>query len=207
MSDTSILPVAENQLSKKENNTVQISHESCDIYYCTGEQELLFLTTDAAKVLDEHASEIMTAVDEFHQANEEYSKAVEEFGVLNSKIEESSALTDKGSNVTHKEADLSEKRDALQKIMGKFSSEGAGYEDVVELIPISRKNGGAGAKKRYSFAKKGYVDNLGAGVRHKVKFKQSDADNILKRENGNITGISVSKLKNKLKIWSLKIKA
>ena len=70
---------------------------------------------------------------------------------------------------------------------------------MVELIPISRKNGGAGTKKRYAFAKKGYVDNLGAGVRHKVKFKQSDADSILKRENGNITGISVSKLKKQIK--------
>ena len=59
MSDTSTLPVAENQLSKKENNTVQISHESCDIYYCTESQELLFLTTAAAKNIDEHASEIM----------------------------------------------------------------------------------------------------------------------------------------------------
>ena len=41
MSDTSTLPVAENQLSKKENNTVQISHESCDIYYCTESQVML----------------------------------------------------------------------------------------------------------------------------------------------------------------------
>lgn len=181
MSDTSTLPVAENQLSKKENNALQISHESCDIYYCTENQELLFLTTAAAKNLDEHASEIMTAVDEFHQANEGYSKAVEEFGVLNSKIEESAALTDKENNIASQEANLTSKRDAIQKVIGKFESEGAGYEDVVELIPISRKNGGAGTKKRYAFAKKGYVDNLGAGVRHKVKFKQSDADNISKK--------------------------
>ncbi|WFW13936.1 ATPase [Citrobacter freundii] len=199
MSETSTLPVAENQLSKKENNTVQISHESCDIYYCTENQELLFLTTAAAKNLDEHASEIMTAVDEFHQANEGYSKAVEEFGVLNSKIEESAALPDKESNISNQEANLTGKRDALRKVIGKFESEGAGYDDVVELIPISRKNGGAGTKKRYAFAKKGYVDNLGAGVRHKVKFKQSDADSILKRENGNITGISVAKLKKQIK--------
>ncbi len=199
MSDTSTLPVAENQLSKKENNTVQISHESCDIYYCTESQELLFLTTTAAKNIDEHASEIMTVVDEFHQANEEYSKAVEEFGLLNSNIEESAALTEKESNITNQEANLTDKRNALQKVIGKFESEGAGYDDVVELIPISRKNGGAGTKKRYAFAKKGYVDNLGKGVKHKVKFKQSDADNILKRENGNITGISVTKLKKQIK--------
>lgn len=47
---------------------------------------------------------------------------------------------------------------------------------------LSLENGGAGTKKRYAFAKKGYVDNLGAGVRHKVKFKQSDADSILKEK-------------------------
>jgi hypothetical protein len=96
----------------------------------------------------------MTAVDEFHQANEEYSKAVEDFGVLNSKIEESSALTDKETNISNQEANLTGKRDALQKVIGKFESEGAGYDDVVELIPISRKNGGAGTKKRYAFDKK-----------------------------------------------------
>lgn len=118
---------------------MQISHESCDIYYCTESQELLFLTTTAAKNIDEHASEIMTVVDEFHQANEEYSKAVEEFGLLNSNIEESAALTEKESNITNQEANLTDKRNALQKVIGKFESEGAGYDDVVELIPISRK--------------------------------------------------------------------
>lgn len=81
----------------------------------------------------------MTAVDEFHQANEGYSKAVEEFGVLNSKIEESAALPDKESNISNQEANLTGKRDALRKVIGKFESEGAGYDDVVELIPISRK--------------------------------------------------------------------
>ncbi|QGU89187.1 ATPase [Erwinia sorbitola] len=195
-------PDAVHTLSKKDNNTIKVEHESAEAWFCTGSQEIIFLTTQAAANLDRHAGEMMTVVDGFTQAKALYSEAIQEYGVLNSQISESAGLAVKEAEIARKENILAEKREALQEILGEFESSGAGYEDIVELIPIrERTNKGSRSRKgkRYAYAKKGYIDKLGTGVKHRVKFKESPGESIFIRDKkNNINKIATAKLKKQL---------
>ncbi|MEG2568551.1 MAG: hypothetical protein RSA84_20325, partial [Acinetobacter sp.] len=200
-------PVSQGQLDKKENNIITVEHESVDTYFITGTQELILLTAEASKELDEHAREIMTCVDEHHKASENYSAALENYGKVYSQPEKSAQLDDLEKEVVAAEKILQEKKDALQSTLGEFEATGTGYKEVVELIPIAtkKKQGSKrGVGSRYAFVKKGYIDKLGTGVRHKVKItgkdKASAEESIFTRDaNKNIKGINTQKIKNQLK--------
>ncbi|MGB2535656.1 ATPase [Hafnia paralvei] len=200
-------PVSQGQLDKKENNIITVEHESVDTYFITGTQELILLTAEASKQLDEHAREIMTCVDEHHKASENYSAALENYGKVYSQPEKSAELDNLENEVVAAEKILQEKKDALQSTLGDFEATGAGYKEVVELIPIAtKKKPGSkrGVGSRYAFVKKGYIDKLGVGVRHKVKItgkdKASASESIFTRDsNKNIKGINTQKIKNQLK--------
>ena len=199
-------PAGTNTLSKKESNVVDVMHDSVEIYFCTGTQELILLTPQAASALDRHAGQLMTVVNDYHTATLAYSAAVQDYGTSASNISESAALAVKEASVTNAENTLQQKRDAMQKLLGDFAADGAGYEQVSELIPVSTaKNSGtrSGPGKRYSYAKKGYIDKLGTGVRHRVKLKAGDKasakDSIFTRNNqGDIKGINTAALKKQI---------
>ncbi|WP_343645669.1 ATPase [Enterobacter sp.] len=199
-------PAGTNTLSKKESNVVDVMHDSVEIYFCTGTQELILLTPQAASALDRHAGQLMTVVNDYHTATLAYSAAVQDYGTSASNISESAALAVKEASVTNAENTLQQKRDAMQKLLGDFAADGAGYEQVAELIPVSTaKNSGtrSGPGKRYSYAKKGYIDKLGTGVRHRVKLKAGDKasakDSIFTRNNqGDIKGINTAALKKQI---------
>ncbi|MDZ4032548.1 ATPase [Kluyvera ascorbata] len=199
-------PAGTNTLNKKDNNAVDVMHESVDIYFCTGTQELILLTPQAASALDRHAGQLMTVVNDYHTATLAYSAAVQDYGTHASDISESAGLAVKEAAVTDAENTLQQKREAMQTLLGDFAAEGAGYEEVTELIPVHRakRNGTrSGPGKRYSYAKKGYIDKLGTGVRHRVKLKAADKasakESIFTRnKQGDIKGINTTALKKQL---------
>ncbi|WP_435952671.1 ATPase [Dryocola sp. BD626] len=199
-------PVAENTLSKKENNTVQVRHESVQAYFRIDTQEFIFLTDDASSALDEHATKLMVSVDAQQSAKAIYSLAVEEFGKVYSQPQRAAELASLEAQVVEAEKDLQKKQLELQDKLGEFAVDGAGYESVVELLPIATKNNqgrNRGVGSRYSYVKKGYYDRLGAGVKHKVKLKAKDkasaAESIFERDNdGRIKRIDTKKLKEQL---------
>jgi hypothetical protein len=193
-------PVAVNTLSRKENNVTEALHESAEAWFCTGTQEVLFLTPQAAAGLDRHSGKMMAVADEFTRAKTFYSAAIQDYGVQNALISESAALAEKEASVNRAENILAEKRDALRETLGKFDSSGSGYEAVVELIPVrERKKKGTRPGRRYAYAKKGYIEKLGGGVRHRVKFKESPEESIFTRDKkGSVKSISTEKLKKQL---------
>ena len=101
-------PVSQGQLDKKENNIITVEHESVDTYFITGTQELILLTAEASKQLDEHAREIMTCVDEHHKASENYSVALENYGKVYSQPEKSAELDNLENEVVAAEKILQE---------------------------------------------------------------------------------------------------
>ncbi|MCP2003027.1 UNVERIFIED_ORG: hypothetical protein J2Y78_001567 [Buttiauxella agrestis ATCC 33320] len=199
-------PVAVNMLSKKENNTVSAEHESVQAYFCTATEEFIFLTNDASTGLDSHAVELMTCVDAHKTAKGVYSLAIEQYGKVFSQPERSAELSALEAEVANAESTLQEKQKELQEKLGTFAADGIGYESVVELIPIATKNNqgrNRGVGSRYSYVKKAYYDNLGTGVKHKVKLKAKDetsaAESIFIRDDkNNIKGIDTKKLKEQL---------
>ncbi|AJJ11960.1 ATPase involved in DNA repair domain protein [Yersinia rohdei] len=194
-------PIAEGQLNKKNGGAVIAHHESVEIYFHHEDEELIFLTESAASELDSHARELMVCVDEHHQASEDYSFAIEKYGITYSQPAKNADLASLENKVSIAEKTLEIKKKALLKKLGKFNDSGAGYEKIVELIPIATKNNQSGKKgkgSKYIYVKKAYKDNLGKGIKHtvslKAKDKTSSPESIFKRDKkGNITNIDTKK--------------
>lgn len=199
-------PIAEGSLNKKEGSAVVAQHESVDIYFHHEEEELIFLTSSAASQLDSHARELMVCVDEHHQASEDYSLAIEKYGVIYAQPVKNAELPPLEEKVSAAEKILAEKKKSLLEKLGKFDDSGAGYEKVVELIPIATKknqSGRNGRGSKYIYVKKSFKDKLGTGVKHtvslKTKDKASSPESIFKRDKkGNIKNIDTKKMKEQL---------
>ncbi|MHC4058666.1 ATPase [Yersinia pseudotuberculosis] len=199
-------PIAEGQLNKKNGSAVVAHHESVEIYFHHEDEELIFLTESAASELDSHARELMVCVDEHHQASEDYSLAIEKYGITYSQPAKNADLASLENRVSIAEKTLEVKKKALLKKLGKFNDSGAGYEKIVELIPIATKNnqsGRQGKGSKYIYVKKAYKDKLGKGIKHtvslKAKDKASSPESIFKRDRkGNITSIDTKKMKEQL---------
>lgn len=200
-------PVAEGKLNKKEGSVVIASHESTTVYFDIKTEELIILKEKAAAELDQHASALMTLVDEVHKTNALYSAAIEAYGLVVPHPDRSAELAKLEANVSSAEKTLKDKKESLQKELGDFESKNAGYKEVVELIPIATKkqpgrNRGVGS--RYVYAKKGYIDKFGTGDSHRVSIRGRDRasaqESIFKRDaNGKIKSIDTQKLKSHLK--------
>lgn len=199
-------PVAEGKLNKREGSVTVAVHESVQSYFRTDSAEIIFLSDEVSSEIDTHATELMMCVDAHQNAKAVYSLAVEEYGKVYSQPQRAAELSILEAQTAKAEADLNEKQRDLQKKLGKFAVEGAGYDKVIELIPIATKSNQGkkrGVGSRYSYVKKEYYDNLGAGIRHKVKLKAGDkasaAESIFVRDKDQrITSIDTKKLKEQL---------
>lgn len=199
-------PVAEGKLNKIEGSVIVAVHESVQSYFRTDSAEIIFLSDEASSEVDKHASELMMCIDNHQNAKAIYSLAIEEYGKVYSQPQRAAELSILEAKTAKAEAELNEKQSDLQQKLGTFAVEGTGYDKVIELIPIATKrNQGKkrGVGSRYSYVKKEYYDNLGTGIRHKVKLKAGDkasaAGSIFVRDKDQrITSIDTKNLKEQL---------
>ncbi|EKY3200084.1 ATPase [Cronobacter turicensis] len=197
-------PVAQNTLSKKDRNTVDVFHTSATMYFRPDTEELIILAEEACDDFDRHWGELLAAVNDIHEAGREYSSAVENYGNAFSTPSENAGEGELEDRATTLQKTLDEKKAALQEKLGDFTP--AGYEAVVELIPvITKKKHGrrSGPGSKYVYVKKGYFDQLGAGKKHTVSLKAKDkasaAESIfIYDKDGNRKGIDTKKLKEQL---------
>ncbi|ALZ96290.1 MULTISPECIES: hypothetical protein [Enterobacteriaceae] len=200
-------PVAEGTLNKKEESAVVAHHESTLIYFSAEKEDLILLNEKIAFDLEQHAKKLMILVDKVHKAKEIYSSAIEAYGKMMSHPDRVAELPQLEANISEAEKKLADKKEDLQKELGDFESEGAGYKDIVELIPIkTKKQQGArqGIGSRYVYVKKSYIDNLGTGNIHRVSIRGRDRasakESIFNRDqNGNIKSINTQKIKEQLR--------
>jgi len=170
-------PAAEGQLNKSENSAVQVEHESTLIYFQPDTEELVLLAESASHEFDEHWTDLLLCVDDHHKANENYSSLIEKYGLLYAQPDKKIQLSEAEKAVQKAQDELAATQKALNKRIGDFASKGAGYKDVVELIPIkgtSNRGGRALAGSRYVYVQKTYYDDLGTGKRHNVKISGKD---------------------------------
>ncbi|MCZ7841438.1 ATPase [Leclercia adecarboxylata] len=197
-------PVAQNTLSKKNGNAVDVYHASATVYFRPDTEELIILAEEACDDFDRHWGELLTAVNDVHEAGKAYSSAIENYGNAFSTPSENAAEFELEDSATTQQKILDEKKAALRDKLGDFTP--AGYETVVELIPvITKKKHGrrSGPGSKYVYVKKGYYDQLGAGKKHTVSLKAKDkasaAESIfIYDKNGNRKGIDTQKLKEQL---------
>ncbi|WP_255485549.1 ATPase [Cronobacter sp. JZ38] len=197
-------PAAQNTLSKSDGNIVNAYHASAVVYFRPDTEELVVLTEDACDDFDRHWGELLAAVNDVHEAGKAYSSAVENYGNVFSNPSENAGEGGLEEQATTLQKTLDEKKKALQDKLGDFTP--AGYEAVIELIPlITKKKHGrrSGAGSKYVYVKKGYYDQLGTGKKHTVSLKAKDkasaAESIfIYDKNGNRKGIDTEKLKEQL---------
>lgn len=195
-----VTPVAEGQLNKTENSVVQAEHTTPLVYFKPDTEELVLLAETESALFDNHWRDMALCVDEHHKANAHYSSMIEQYGLLFSQPDKKDQLTAAEQAVIDAEKALEEKKAALKKRIGDFASGGAGYKDVVELIPIkgtSQNGGRALPGSKYIYVKKAYYDQLGTGARHNVSIRGEDRDSATSSiyQNGRI---DVKKLREQL---------
>ncbi|WP_168194470.1 ATPase [Leclercia sp. W17] len=198
------MPVAQNTLSKKDGNAVDVYHTSAIVYFRPDTEELIILAEDVCDDFDRHWGELLAAVNDVHEAGEAYSSAVESYGNIFSTPSENTSEAELENKATTLQKTLDEKKKLLQDKLGDFTPDG--YESVIELIPVvtNKKHGRrSGPGSKYVYVKKGYYDQLGAGKKHTVSLKAKDNENsaesiFIYDKNGNRKGIDTKKLKEQL---------
>lgn len=197
-------PVAQNTLSKKDQNTTDVYHESANVYFHPETEELIILSPDVSGAFDKHWGDLLNGVNDVHTASASYSSVVQKYGdalKMPSEVTAEKVFEDKAETL---QKILDAKKAALQDKLGDFSPKG--YKEVVELIPLitnGRHGRRTGMGSKYIYVKKGYYDDLGNGSRHnislKAKDKSSASESIYTYDSqGRRTGIDKNKLKAQL---------
>jgi len=189
-------PAAEHTLSKTEHNVKVVLHKSCQCYFRIETLELIFIDDADAASFEKIMNKLCALVDKHHKAKIEYSNAIEAYGVQQKDIANKDKLPEYESKITSTEIALEEATDALQQELGRFDEQ-SGYPAVVELIPIEPLNKGIYGRC-YSYIKQSDYDSFKSTF-NIISLDTFSGDNIFtKDEQGNITGIKVSALKEKL---------
>jgi len=197
-------PEAQNTLSKKDGNVVDVYHASASVYFKPDTEELVLLADEACDEFDRHWGELHAAVSEVHEAEQAYAAAIAEYSTVFCRPAESAKEAAIEDKATELQETVVRKKTALQEKMGSMGP--TGYESMVELIPVvTRKKNGrrSGSGSKYIYVKKGYYDKLGAGKRHNVSLKAKDkasaSESIFTYDKqGNRKGIDTRKLKAQL---------
>jgi hypothetical protein len=161
-------PAAEGQISKKDP-VIPAHHQSTQMYFCTQTEELIFLADSEAGPFEQHWRDMLTRMDDYHQANGEYSTALEYYAQAYTRGDQPATEVDKRLKaVSAAEEALQKKRDKLLEKLDKFSMDDMSYKDVVELLPIGdtrarNKSGSVKVKgatgRRYVYVKKKVFDD------------------------------------------------
>ncbi|MEC5321544.1 ATPase [Brenneria populi subsp. brevivirga] len=158
-------PAAQSQLDKKENNVTQVEHTSTNLFYQPETGNLICVKPEASAEFEKEWRQMMNLVDDQAKSSEIYSALLQQYGEKYKQNSATAELSDLEKQVTEAEEKMLADKKALQEKLGEFSASGAGYEDVVELIPImsrKRRRGESGGR-HYVYVKKGYFDKLASG--------------------------------------------
>ncbi|MDR3432721.1 MAG: ATPase [Rouxiella aceris] len=209
MSDNKIPPAAEGQIAKNESHAVVAYHESGQLYFKPDTEELIIIPDSEAGEFENHWRELLTCVDQFHQAGEYYSSSLEQYGILKSQPDNVIAEIRKQQEVVSiAEEALENKRKKLKNTLGKFETTGLIYKNVVELIPIVDKSkktkGGKSIGQRFVYVKKSYYDasknknKKWHALSLKNKDKKVNSESIYTRDKHGNVKIDTNKLKQQL---------
>ena len=144
-------PVATNTLSKKDMNTVDVYHASCQCYFRIETLEIIFLSEADSRSFDDKMNTLSMLMAKLHQAKQEYSDAVEEYGKKLPDITNRNELIQYENAIIKKENILRKTTDDLHQEIGEFDEQN-GYKPIVELIPFEPlKKGSYG--RFYSYIK------------------------------------------------------
>ncbi|KAB8312302.1 hypothetical protein EH227_00010 [Rouxiella chamberiensis] len=191
-------PVAEGQLNKKDGSAVTVYHKSCQCYFRIETLDLIFIEELDAASFDEVMSKLSELVDKHHEAKKNLLQAFETYGNKLKNISEAASLDNYKKDISECEKKLDSAKRALLAELGEFD-ETNGYGPVIELIPIEPLKKGVYGRL-YSYIKKSDFDVfLQAGKLNIIGLSTISGDDIFQKDDtGNITGIDVKALREKV---------
>ena len=192
-------PVATNTLSKKDMNTVDVYHASCQCYFRIETLEIIFLSEADARSFDDKMNTLGMLMAKLHQAKQEYSDAVEKYGKKLPDITNRNELIHYENAIIKKENTLRKTTDDLHQEIGEFDEQN-GYEPIVELIPFEPLKKGCYGRF-YSYIKlSDYESFKQSGKLNLINLKIFGTEDVYKKDSeGNITSIDQKVLADKIK--------
>ncbi|MBB1199829.1 hypothetical protein EGM70_05875 [Enterobacteriaceae bacterium 89] len=192
-------PVATNILSKKDKNTVDVYHTSCQCYFRIETLEIIFLSEADARLFDDKMNTLSMLMEKLHQAKQDYSDAVEAYGKKMSDIANRNELVKYENAITDAETVLKAATESLQQEIGEFDEQ-KGYQPVVELIPFEPLKKGIYGRF-YSYIKLSDYDSFNqSGKLNVISLKMFGTEDVYKKDSeDNITGIDGKVLVDKIK--------
>ncbi|WMY76049.1 hypothetical protein RHD99_08980 [Buttiauxella selenatireducens] len=192
-------PVAQNTLNKKDQNTVDVYHASCQCYFRIETLDVVLLSESDARSFDDKMNKLSMLVEKLHQAKKDYSAAIEAYGKKQSDIENKNELIKYKEAIAKSEETLDKATKSLQQEIGEFDVQ-KGYNPVVELIPLEPLKKGVYGRF-YSYIKLAdYDDFQKSGKLNIISLKNFGGEDIYKKDSeDNVTGIDIKVLSDKIK--------
>ena len=198
---------AENRLDK-HCPVADVPRSALHCYFRPETEEFVFLAGQSAGAFESHWRGMRGCMNELHQAQTRYSSLLEHYAQA-AKDGSMSAqdMNKRLKAIEDAEVEQEKKREAVKQKLGSLSEEGVGYDEVVELIPIS---GQRGSKQRGDkspalvYVKKGFYTTYKEGRQlHAVQLKPADMrggqDSIFSRNKHRQVLIDTGRLARQLK--------
>ncbi|EMX0848816.1 hypothetical protein AAF302_000005 [Pluralibacter gergoviae] len=191
------MSVAENTLSKKDKNIVDVHYTSCQCYFRPETGELIFLSEADSGEFDDLTTKLSLLMDKLEDAKHKFSAALEEYYDRKNDIANQENLSSYYNEVITFEHKVESATKAIQNEVGEFNEQ-SGYTHLVELIALEPLKKGIYGRLYCYIKKSDYeafqgkltifdIRNFGSG-----DFYQRDKE-------GNIVSIDSDKIKDSLK--------
>ncbi len=192
-------PVAVNTLNKKDQNSVDVFHASCQCYFRIETLEIVFLAETDARSFDDKMNRLSILVEKLHQAKHDYSAAIEAYGKLQSDIENKNNLAKYKDVIIQSEMVLESATKSLQQEIGEFDEQ-KGYNPIVELIPFEPLKKSVYGRFYSYITLSDYEDFKEHGRLNIISLTNFGAEDVYKKDSaGNITDIDPEVLSDKIK--------
>lgn len=188
-------PAAENALSKKDGNTVNAHHTSCQCYYRPETTEVIFLDESDSGEFDDLTSKLSELMDRLEKARVRHSAAIEAYYKKRNDIASQEALPAYFDAVVSTEIETEKATEALQKEVGEFDEQ-AGYAGLVELIPLEPLKKGIYGRF-YCYMKKTDYEAFSGRITV-ISLNNLGAEDFYQRDkDGNIIAISTKTIRER----------
>ncbi|MDI9280453.1 hypothetical protein QMZ65_24885 [Pantoea sp. EABMAA-21] len=188
-------PAAENALSKKDGNTVNAHHTSCQCYFRPETTEVIFLDESDSGEFDDLTSKLSELMDRLEKARVRHSAAIEAYYKKRNDIASQEALPAYFDAVVSTEIEAEKATEALQKEVGEFDEQ-AGYAGLVELIPLEPLKKGIYGRF-YCYMKKTDYEAF-SGRMTVISLNNLGAEDFYQRDkDGNIIAISTKAIRER----------
>ena len=128
-------PVADNTLSKSEENVVTVHHTSCQCYFRPETGDLIFLSESDSGVFDDLTQKLSRLMALLDDARKKYSAVMQEYFNKKNDIANQEQLPSYFNAVVSAEQEVEKATKVIQQEVGEFDNE-KGYAPIVELIPL-----------------------------------------------------------------------